>query len=176
MLACGFPSTVSQTHVQLTFCVVDSAQSSTCDPAGFAGQHTATGDFSALNTAQTVRVWVLNTDTHKPVSQLALHLAVAGPNARTVAATSDSNGIATLTYTGTQAGTDTISANLPGGFVYARPLSAVVHWIAPLGHPHPIIFVHGINENANDVNQHKDWTALFEALDLVYDANDMETF
>lgn len=176
MLACGFPTTVQQTHARLTFCVVDSAQSSACDAAGFAAHHTAFGDFSALNSSQTVRVQLLDTGTGKPIPQVAVTWAVAGANAHGASATTNGSGIAALSYTGTAAGTDTISATLPSSFVYPRPLSAVIHWVAPQSHTHPIIFVHGINENANDVNQHKDWTALFEALNLVYDPSDIETF
>ncbi|HEV7128580.1 MAG TPA: Ig-like domain-containing protein, partial [Ktedonobacterales bacterium] len=176
MLACGFPTTSNQTHAQLTFCVVDSAQSSACDAPSFVHHQLATGDFSALHASQTVRVWLLDTDTGKPLPQLAIHWAIAGANARTASATTDGNGIATLTYTGANAGTDTITATGPSGIVYPRPRAAVIHWVAPQSHVHPIIFVHGINENANSIAHHQVWTALFEALDLVYDPNAIETF
>lgn len=173
ILSCG-PGTV--TNNQITLCAMDTLRGD-C----------VTGDFHALNTSQTVRLTVAGSDG-KPLAHTTVTLSIAGANARTATVDTDNGGTATYAYAGTQSGTDTITAAVAQSNIKLVPGPVVVHWLAPQHVSHPLIFLHGINEDASIyrhainqdelsvTTQHKEGSEIFEALDLVYDRSEFEAF
>lgn len=174
VMACG--PTNGPTRARLTLCAVDVDQRSACALADFANQSVVTGDFRALNASQTIRVRAVDAGTSAPLASTAITFSVSGANARTTTVNTDANGIAALTYAGAATGTDTITATPPSGFALELSRPAVVHWLKPQTAIHPIIFLHGINEDANVLARHEEWTSIFEALDITYDPSTIETF
>lgn len=177
VLACSFQGCNPTTKAQLTLCAVDSALKSDCSAAAFAAHTVVAGDFRTLSFSQTIKVQAVDASTQHPLTNLALQFSVTGANANTATAQSDANGIAAFTYLGTHAGTDTITVTPTSSsvIVHAAP-QATVHWLKPQAVAHPIIFLHGINENADVIQNQQEWIALFEALDATYDRANIETF
>jgi pimeloyl-ACP methyl ester carboxylesterase len=146
-----------------------------------------TGAFQALHRSQTVRLTAVGSDG-KALAHTAITLNVAGANAHTAGVNTDAGGAATYAYTGIHAGTDSISVTVAQSDVRLVPGPIVVHWVTAQSFVHPIVFVHGINEDASiyrhAINQddpsvtaqHKEGSELFEALDLVYDRGAIEAF
>lgn len=178
VLACSFQGcNPTTTSAQLTLCAVDSTQQSDCSAASFAAHTVVAGDFRTLSFSQTIKVQAVDASTQHPLTNLALQFSVTGANANTVTVQSDANGIAAFTYLGTHAGTDTITVTPTSSSVTVHAASqATVHWLKPQAVAHPIIFLHGINEDANVIQNQQEWIALFEALDATYDRADIETF
>jgi pimeloyl-ACP methyl ester carboxylesterase len=176
VLACG-SSSFTGTQARFTLCAVDPAQSSNCSAPTFASQTIVAGDFRTLHQAQTLKVLAVDATTNHPLPNLSVRFSVTGANATTVTTQSGADGIATLTYTGANAGTDTIAVTPTSASVLLRSAThATVHWLASLGVTHPIIFLHGINEDANVIQNRQEWVALFEALDVTYNPASIETF
>jgi pimeloyl-ACP methyl ester carboxylesterase len=176
VLACSFQGCNPTTGAQLTICAVDSAQNSDCSAASFAAHTIAAGDFRTLSSSQTIKVLAVDSTQH-PLTNLALQFSVTGANANTATVQSDANGIAAFSYSGTHAGTDTIKVTPTSSSVTVRAApQATVHWLQSQTFAHPIIFLHGINEDANVIKNQQEWSALFEALDATYDRADIETF
>ncbi|HEX9411967.1 MAG TPA: Ig-like domain-containing protein, partial [Ktedonobacterales bacterium] len=146
-----------------------------------------TGDFQALNRAQSLRVVAMDSGG-KPQPGQSIMVTITGPNARTATITAGSDGVATYTYSGTHAGTDTIAAALTNAGGSSMGGNAAIHWLQPHQVVHPILWVHGINEDASVLRhgiaqddlavltQHNEDTEIFEALDLVYDRSYIEAF
>ncbi|HEV2236820.1 MAG TPA: Ig-like domain-containing protein [Ktedonobacterales bacterium] len=145
-----------------------------------------TGDFQTLGATQRLRVAALGTDG-QPLAKAQVALTIAGANARNATVTADGNGSATYTYTGANAGTDTISVALAPASGSGAAV-AIIHWLQPQQVVHPIIWVHGINDDASVyrhgiahddlgvLTQHPEGTELFEALETVYDRHYIEAF
>lgn len=174
ILACGpFPAPAND---QVGLCALDPVRGD-C----------VTGTFQALNRSQTVRLQATDSGG-KALTHATITLHVAGANARTGTLNTDGGGAATYVYTGIHAGTDSITATIAQSAVKLVPGPIVVHWVGPQTVVHPIVFVHGINEDASiyrhAINQddpavtaqHKEGSELFEALDLVYDHGALEAF
>jgi pimeloyl-ACP methyl ester carboxylesterase len=161
---------------QLTLCAVDGAQKSACDATEFSSGHVVTGDFRPQNGSQTIQVRAVVTSTQQTVANMQVAFTITGANPRTVTENTNAGGIATLTYQGTQIGTDTITAAPPSSSTFQVSRPAVVHWLKAQAFIHPVIFLHGINEDANVIANHQEWTSLFEALSMTYDPNFIETF
>src|SRR5262249_3759610 len=96
-------------------------------------------------------------------------------------------------YNGGTPGDDVITASILNGSTTLTSGPVVVHWLTPRHAKHPIIFLHGIAEDAADFNvqlhpgsfsdsdqlasneaAEQDWTALLTALSTSYDPSYME--
>jgi pimeloyl-ACP methyl ester carboxylesterase len=176
ILACDGASTRVQATTRLTLCAVDVDQSSACTADDFQRHATIAGDFRGVNTDQTIHVQVTASGSGQPQANASVAFTVTGPNAQRATATTDADGIASLTYTGMHPGTDSITVAPPSGVKYSASSPEVVHWLTRQSFDHPIIFLHGINEDANVIAHHQEWTSLFEALRLTYNTSDIETF
>ncbi len=157
------------------------------NPAGSANPLLAycdTGDFQAQNGTQVVLAHAFDASGH-PMLNAKISFKVSGANDASGTVTSV-NGVAKFSYTGTRAGDDTISATLADGTQTAQPQPAIVRWITPHKYIHPIVFVHGVNEDASEYEIQIDdsfvdenpsgggrskqvFTAPIEALKLEYD-------
>lgn len=142
------------------------------------GLQTVTGDFRAVNESQRLVVQATKADGHTPLDNTDIQLTITGANPAQPTVHTDKNGFATYAYTGTHAGTDTITAATSGGSTTTSLAtgSVIVHWLTPSTTLHPIIFLHGFSEDANVIEQQQEWTAEFEALDITYDPAYIETF
>lgn len=170
----------------LTICALDAARA-----ADFPADACQSGTLHATGSLQNFRITAAGTDG-KPAANAHLTITVKGKNPQTASATTDAGGQATFQYAGAAQGTDTISVALDGGTSkLARP--AVVHWLTPhSGAVHPVILVHGIQEDAadfahqfdpsvTDFDQASDgseqtWTPLIEGLTTLYDRRYLEAF
>jgi pimeloyl-ACP methyl ester carboxylesterase len=175
LVACSvLPSTVTSPN-RATVCAVDPVRSD-C----------VTGAFQTLTATQRLRV-AAEGSNGQPLARARITLTIAGANARTATVTTDGNGLASYSYNGTNAGTDTIAVALAtAGGMGAAP--AIIHWLQPRQVVHPIIWVHGINDNASVyrhgiaqddlsvLTQHPEGTEIFEALETVYDRQYIEAF
>jgi pimeloyl-ACP methyl ester carboxylesterase len=208
MMACSL-ATCNAGSRQLILCAVDAPQGD-CASADLAHSPPiiVTGDFRPLRQAQTIRLRAVDTDgksglanatitltiTHQSTQPALPSTTVPGcattisqPQTVSVTLTSGADGTTQYTYCSVQSGTDTITAQFVTGTASkpaARPL--VVHWISPptARAVHPMIVLHGLNENAqsylNAINLDpigpKEWTTVFEALETVYDPSYIEAF
>ena len=175
--ACGWwGDTTTAKAASIQLCAVDPVQGA-C----------VSGDYQGLSASQLIRG--LATDANgKPLGNTNIKLTVSGANSATQTLTTASDGALTYSYTGAHAGDDQITAALNGAPSNTSRL--VVHWLNHTQIIHPIIFVHGTNEDAadftaqmhtdfHDADQSSDgseqtFTALFEALTLKYDTRYME--
>ena len=175
--ACGWwGSTSTDKAGAIQLCAVDPIQGA-C----------VSGDYQGLTASQTIRG--LATDPNgKPLGNASIKLTVSGANSATQSLTTHGDGTFTYSYTGAHAGDDQITAALDGAPSNTSRL--VVHWLNHTHNVHPIIFVHGTNEDAADftAQMHTDFhdpdqssdaseqtfTSLFEALTLKYDPHYME--
>jgi hypothetical protein len=187
MLACCNPGGTKSSHSTVTVCANDAARA-----LNFPADACFSGTFHAVGQAESLRIAAVDKNG-SPLKQQQLNVTVSGANARTASVTTDGGGLADYTYTATKAGTDTVQVALANDSASKTAHPAVVHWITPRHVTHPIILVHGIREDAadfahefnpsvvSDSDQATDagdqtWTALIEALKLVYDPAAMEAF
>lgn len=187
IVACSVPGCTSTnsagTHVTITLCAVD-ARTDTC----------SSGDFQALHQTQHIRLRAAHADG-TPLAATTLQLNIAGANAGSLTATTANDGAAEYTYVGNSTGTDTISAtHVAGSTTTLASGPVVIHWLKQQSIKHPLIFVHGISEDANDYAHQitpsvsdadqassgeggeQAWSALFTALGMSYDAAYMQAF
>ncbi|MGZ5445178.1 MAG: Ig-like domain-containing protein [Thermoanaerobaculia bacterium] len=87
----------------------------------------ATAGPNVSGTPQTMTA-TLTTPENVPIGGAVVQFTVTGANPTTGSATTDAAGIATFTYTGTNAGTDTVQAT--SGTAVSN--TATVHWIVPV--------------------------------------------
>lgn len=189
IFACCNPGPQAPPGAHLSLCAVDAARA-----VDFPQDACVSGDFRATGKPQELRLAATDKDG-KPLASASISLTIGGANSASATLTSDANGAATYSYTGGAAGTDTIRATLGSGDGAPSARPAVIHWLAPHSAVHPIILVHGIQEdaldfahqidpsnpNAADADQLSDgseqtWTALIEALTTVYDHAHMTAF
>jgi hypothetical protein len=189
MFSCCNPSPPAL-HANVGLCAED-PETTLCTPGG-----TNTGAFRPVNQQQTLVLQAEDKDG-KPFANKQVTITIAGANARTATVTTDAGGQATYQYSGTNAGTDSITATLPNGSATLTSGAAVIHWLTPRHAKHPIVFVHGITEDAADFNVQlhpttftdntqndgagnevgeRDWSALLEALTTAYDPGYIEAF
>ena len=188
ILACCNPGgTSTASHSAVTICATDAARA-----LDFPADACFSGTFHAVGQAESLRIAAV--DPHgNPLKQQQLSVTVAGANARAATVTTDGGGLATYTYTAATEGTDTVRVAVANDNASATARPAVIHWITQRHLTHPLILVHGIHEDASDFahqfhpgaapdsDQASDageqtWTALIEALKLVYDPASMEAF
>lgn len=165
IVACTIPGcnpTASQAAV--TLCAMDPIQN-IC----------TTGDIQALHHTQRLRVTALD-DGGKALPNTTVTITMSGANAKTDTLTTQGDGTAGYTYQGNSAGTDVIKATVTVGSKTFPSNNAVIHWLPQRTVIHPIVFLHGVNEDASVLVRHAEWTSLFEALGATYDPNYVETF
>ena len=188
ILACCNPGATSVTsHGAVTVCATDAARA-----LDFPTDACFSGTFHAVGQAESLRIAAVDARGN-PLKQQQLNVTVGGANARAATVTTDGGGLATYTYTAATEGTDTIRVAVANDSASATARPAVIHWITQRHLTHPVILVHGIHEDAGDFahqfnpgavpdsDQASDageqtWSALIEALKLVYDPASMEAF
>lgn len=82
------------------------------------------------HTTQTLKA-TLTDHTGKPLPGLELTFAVSGANSQSTAAPTDAQGVATFTYTGANAGTDSVTAALSAAADSVTSAASTVNWVAP---------------------------------------------
>ncbi len=165
ILACTIPGcNSSAAQAAVTLCAMDPVQN-LC----------TTGDIQALHHTQHLQLTVLD-DGGKALPNTTVAITISGANAKTDTLTTHSDGTAAYTYQGDSAGTDAIKATVTLGSKTFTSSDTVVHWLPQRNVIHPIIFLHGVNEDASVLARHAEWTSLFEAIGATYDPNYVEIF
>lgn len=165
LLACSIPGcNPSSAQASVTVCAIDPIQS-VC----------TTGDIQALHRTQRLRLTALD-GGGKALPDTTVTITVSGANPKTDTLTTHSDGTAEYTYQGSSDGTDTIKASVTVGSKTFTSNTAVVHWLPQRSVIHPIVFLHGVNENASVLVRHAEWTSLFEAIGATYDPKYVEMF
>lgn len=187
ILACCNPGTTTSGHGNVTICANDAARA-----LDFPADACFSGTFHAVGQPESLRIAAVD-KSGNPLKQQQLNVTISGANGRSATVTTDGGGLATYTYTAATAGTDAIQVAVANDSASKTARPAVVHWLTPQHLTHPILLVHGIREDATDFahqfnpgsvtdsDQSSDaaeqtWTALIEALKLVYDPASMEAF
>jgi pimeloyl-ACP methyl ester carboxylesterase len=168
-----FPTTVVHAN-RVSVCAVDPIRGD-C----------VTGAFQTLSATQRLRVAAQGSDG-QPLGNAQVTLTIAGANARSATVTTDGSGMATYSYGGATVGTDSVSVALASGG--GSGAAAIIHWLQPRQVVHPMIWVHGINDDASVyrhgiahddasvLTQHPEATEIFEALETTYDRQYIEAF
>lgn len=186
VLSCCNPPKPAATHATISVCAVDVARA-----ADFPNDACYTGTFHATGAQQALHITAVDKNG-AALPNAQIKVTVAGANARSDTATTDASGKVTYLYSGSHTGTDTISATLSSDSAAKSAHPAVVHWLAQQHVTHPVVLVHGIQEDATDFAHQFDpsvvdsdqasdgskqtWTALIEALKLTYDPTYMKAF
>ncbi len=184
IFSCCNPGT-SGPHAGLTICAVDATRA-----VSFPTQACSTGAIVATGASQGFQITAPG-DGGNPLANTALNVKVSGANSLTASVTTGSDGTATYSYTGTAAGTDNITVAIANGTT-TLDHPATIHWLTPHTTKHPIIWVHGIEEDATDFAHQLDptvtdfdqssdageqtYSALIEGLTTIYDPHYMEAF
>ena len=184
IFSCCNPSP-SGPHGGLTICAVDTTRA-----VSFPQKACSTGAITATGATQGFQITATGSDG-KPLTNTALDVKVSGANSRTSSITTGSDGTATYSYAGSAAGSDTITVALASGTTHLDH-PATIHWLTPHTVKHPIVWVHGIEEDAadfahqldptvSDFDQSSDadeqtYSALIEGLTTIYDRQFMEAF
>jgi hypothetical protein len=177
--ACGWwgATTTSKTGA-IRLCAVDPAHGA-C----------TSGDFQGVGASQQITGVATDPDG-KPLGNTKVKLSVSGANSATPTLTTGGDGAFTYSYTGAHGGDDAISGALEGATSASTRL--VVRWLTRSQTIHPIIFVHGTNEDASNFTaqlranftnpntppdpSQETFTALFSALKMKYDTRYLEAF
>lgn len=179
IVSCGFLaySFLRPTPATVSVCAED-ASFNTC----------GTGAMDAKGGSQSLKISVIGTNK-KPMPNASVQITISGANSASVTRTTDSQGAILFQYTGANAGSDYITARLAtrvgGGATSGAPV--VVRWLTTRHLLHPIVILHGINENAsilyNEINgipltggQYSSWGALITGLTTEYDAHYIQSF
>jgi hypothetical protein len=130
--------------------------------------------------------------TGQPIANEQIHLQIQGANSATATVTTNSSGQAQYMYPGAHVGTDTVTASPAGGGSGGSEAPRVtIHWIPSGSTIHPIVWVHGIHEDATDFAHELNGTVdedqagdaseqtfsgLIGALTTTYNRNAMQAF
>jgi hypothetical protein len=187
MFACCNPGTTSiKSKVAISLCAIDSLRAK-----DFPNAACGTGAFTPQNAKANLQIQALDQSNH-PLAHTSVNLTIQGANSGTTSVTTDSNGLAQYSYQGSHLGTDTITVS-PGGssINISKAVRALIHWIPGGAAVHPIIWVHGIHEDATDFahelhgvpdqDQATDasdqtWSSLISALTTTYDPSAIQAF
>jgi hypothetical protein len=188
MFACCNPGpTTATSKVAISICAVDSLRAN-----DFPNAACGTGAFAAQTKPANLQIRALD-QNNKPLAHSQVNITVHGANSSTSSVTTDGNGLAQYSYQGAHLGTDTVTVS-PGTAHTtntARTIRALIHWIPGGTTVHPIIWVHGIHEDATDFahelhgvtdpDQATDasdqtWSSLLDALTSTYDPSAMQAF
>ncbi len=85
---------------------------------------------NAPHTTQTLKATLTDGDG-KPQPGMEVAFTVTGPNGQSTSAPTNAQGVATFTYTGNNAGTDSVTAALIAGADTVTSSAATVSWVAP---------------------------------------------
>jgi von Willebrand factor type D domain len=83
-----------------------------------------------VGTMQSLQV-TATTTAGQPIANTPVSLQVTGANPGTLHATTDQNGTASFSYTGTAAGTDSAVASLQVGQIVLSSAASTVYWVSP---------------------------------------------
>ena len=144
MFACCSPHASTPQPNSISICAVDSARAKDF-PNGACGS----GAFVAQHGNVTLQIMAQDSSGH-PLANSQIHLSIHGPNTSTTTVTTGSSGQAEFTYAGAHLGTDTITVSPASGANKSKAHTAVIHWIPSGTTIHPIVWVHGIHEDATD--------------------------
>ncbi len=144
MFACCSPHPTPQSSSSISICAVDSARAKDF-PNGACGS----GAFVAQHGNATFQIMAEDSSGH-PLANSQIHLSIHGANTSTTTVTTGSSGQAEFTYAGAHLGTDTITAGPASGVNRSKAHTAVIHWIPSGTTIHPIVWVHGVHEDATD--------------------------
>jgi RHS repeat-associated protein len=86
---------------------------------------------NVTGTTQTLSATLKNA-SNAPMSGALVQFTVNGPNATSGSATTDANGVAAFTYTGTSDGTDTAQASIISGTTTLQSNLSNVSWVTPV--------------------------------------------
>jgi hypothetical protein len=180
------PSTV-KSNVAISICAVDSLRAQ-----DFSNVACGTGAFAAQTKQANLQIRAVD-QNNKPLAHSQVNISVRGANSSTTSVTTDGNGLAQFVYQGAHLGTDTVTVS-PGSSTdtnTSKTTRALIHWIPGGATVHPIIWVHGIHEDATDfahevhavtdLDQANDaseqtWTGLLDALTTTYDPSAIQVF
>ncbi|MEO7002489.1 MAG: hypothetical protein ABI068_11735, partial [Ktedonobacterales bacterium] len=147
-----------------------------------------TGAMLAKGASQELNIHVIGMD-RKPMANASVQITITGANSASVTRTTDTQGAIFYQYTGAHAGSDDITARLAsplgGGASSGAPV--IVRWLTPRHLLHPIVFLHGINEDAtiltNELHnqpltsgEYSSWQALLTGLTIEYNVNYIQPF
>lgn len=164
IVACTIPGCNPPVQAAVSLCAVDPIQS-----------NCTTGDIQPLHHSQQLRLTALD-DSGKVLPNTTATITVTGANAKTDTVTTHGDGTAEYTYQGDNSGTDTIKATVTSGSKTFTSTNALIHWLPQRSVIHPIVFLHGVNEDASVIARHAEWTSLFEAIGATYDPSYVEAF
>ena len=82
------------------------------------------------HTTQTLKATLTDRD-NAPLAGVELSFNVSGANAKSTSAPTDAHGVATFTYTGDNAGTDSVIATMNAGADTVTSSTSTVTWVAP---------------------------------------------
>jgi hypothetical protein len=181
------PSTVVKSKVAISICAVDSLRAH-----DFPNAACGTGAFAAQTKPAKLQIRALD-HNNTPLANSQVNITVHGANSSTTSVTTDGNGLAQYSYLGAHLGTDTVTVS-PGNAANtntSKTVRALIHWIPGGTTVHPIIWVHGIHEDATDFahelhgvidpDQAADasdqtWSSLLNALTSTYNPSAIQAF
>jgi triacylglycerol esterase/lipase EstA (alpha/beta hydrolase family) len=188
MFACCNPGTSSvKSKVAISICAIDSLRAQ-----DFLNAACGTGAVAAQTKAAKLQIRALD-QNNKPLAHSQVNITVHGANSTTSSVTTDGNGLAQYSYLAAHLGTDTVTVS-PGSAAdtnTSKTIRALIHWIPGGTTVHPIIWVHGIHEDATDfahelhgvtdADQAGDaseqtWSSLLDALTTTYDPSAIQAF
>jgi hypothetical protein len=179
------PTPTPQNGVKITICAVDPLQAK-----DFPGSGCGSGAYAALNSTADIQV-TARSASGQALAHLPLVMTRHGTNGGgSSTVTTGANGQATFTYAGSHTGTDTVVASLSAPSA-PKAGGVVIDWIPKQAMTRPIIWVHGIHEDATDFaheihgthdpDQSADaseqtWTSLLDALTTTYNPSAIQPF
>jgi hypothetical protein len=191
---------VAMAHI--TLCAVDPAYTRNAAATGDPQKsYCGPGDFQAVHQTQLVEATAY--DKHgvpMPFANITLRVSGANAGPGITGTVALGTGHSVFSYTGNHPGDDSITATFTNGTPVATETPAVVRWLTTEHYIHPILFVHGIDEDASDYETQIDpaftdsegntlyadggdhdkgeqvFTGLIGALELKYDRTYMEAF
>ncbi len=183
---CNSTSTVKPPTMVIKICVVDAARAK-----DFPDSACGTGTLSAVQSDAALQMQATDHSGH-PLAHENLTLTIRGANAGSASVTTNSSGEATYSYAGNHLGNDTVTASAASGSNgTGRSGTVVIQWIPKQGMSRPIIWIHGIHEDATDFAHEihgtpipdessrasqQTWTSLLGALTTTYDPSAIQAF
>ncbi|MGO8951205.1 MAG: Ig-like domain-containing protein [Ktedonobacterales bacterium] len=170
----------------ISICAVDQLREK-----DFPSDDCGTGTFAGLLSSAQVDIHAVDQNGH-PLSKQKLTVTIRGPNAGSASVTTGTNGQATFSYIGTNLGSDTVSVAPTNSVSGITPASVIVEWIRNQAMTRPIIWVHGIHEDAtnfaHEINHNitvpkeaskssqQTWSSLLDALTTTYTPSAIQAF
>ncbi len=185
--SCGGSSTgagpTPTPSIKISICAVDPLQE-----ADFPAAACGSGTYAAVSSDADIEITAVNPSGH-PLSHEPLTIHRSGANSGTASITTDANGKASYLYQGSHLGTDSVTASVSGAS--AKAGGVVINWIRKQAMTRPIVWVHGIHEDATDFaheihgvpdpdqstdGSEQTWTSLLGALTTTYSPSAIQPF